>query len=250
MDSTQQGFLRGITIPKLSAAQRKEYPFNVPAVATAENILFHQNVTFLTGENGSGKSTLIEAIAIAAGFNAEGGTKNFNFATRHSESSLHESLQLIRNPRYEKTGFFLRAESFYNVASAIDALDEGGGGRKIIDYYGGTSLHNQSHGESFMALVEHRFGPNGLYILDEPESALSAGRQMKLLGMIHQRVQTGCQFIIATHSPILLAYPQSGLYELNASGVRNITYEDSAPYTVTRSFLNHHEHFTKKLFEE
>lgn len=172
-------------------------------------------VTFLVGENGSGKSTLLEAIAVSCGFNAEGGTRNFTFSTRATHSELGEYITVAKR-RYPRDGFFLRAESFYNVATNIDEMDEEPSfSPRLIDSYGGVSLHSQSHGESFLALVQNRFGGEGLYLLDEPEAALSPTRQLTLLGEMHQLVERNSQFIIATHSPILMAYPGARIYELS-----------------------------------
>ena len=135
-------------------------------------IRLDSQVTFFVGENGVGKSTLIEALAVAVGFNPEGGTINFNFSTQDSHSELYQYLKIVRGGKRPRTGFFLRAESFYNVATEVDRLEETPG-PSLLASYGGVSLHHQSHGESFMALVENRFGGQGLYILDEPEAALS-----------------------------------------------------------------------------
>ena len=199
---------------------------------------FDRPVTFLVGENGTGKSTLLEGIAVACGFNAEGGTRNFRFATEETHSSLGEILTVARG-RYPRDGFFLRAESFYNVASYIDRLDdEPGLGGRVIDSYGGVSLHNQSHGESFLALVEHRFGGQGLYLLDEPEAALSPSRQMSLLVLMDDLVKRQSQFIVATHSPILMAFPGAQIYQLDEEGISSVAYEETEHYRLTRQFLN------------
>lgn len=242
------GFIRSYRIDLDRATEPDEYPYTIPAIQQGTNIDLSPQVTFFVGENGSGKSTIIEALAINAGFNAEGGTINFNFSTQRTESPLKDVLQLIRNPRRERTGFFLRAESFFNVASNIDQLDMGGGGFKVIDNYGGTSLHHQSHGESFMALVTNRFGPNGLYILDEPEAALSPARQLALLANIDQLVKEGSQFIIATHSPLLLSYPGAWIYNLSKEGITRTAYEKTDHYSLTRDFLNNPDLYHKKLF--
>ena len=192
-----------------------EYPYCLPVVRNLSKIEFHPNVTFIVGENGTGKSTLLEAIAVAWGFNAEGGTKNFNFSTRASHSPLHGVLALGKGLNRPRDGFFLRAESFFNVATEIERLDaEPASAPPIIDSYGGRSLHEQSHGEAFFALAANRFGGNGLYLLDEPEAALSPSRQLALLARFHQLVQADSQFIIATHSPILMAYPRSSIFLL------------------------------------
>ena len=208
----------------------------------------HPQVTYFVGENGSGKSTLLEAIAVAAGFNPEGGSMNFRFSTRSSESSLAGAIRLVRSVRRPRTGFFLRAESFFNLATAIEQLDKQPGGSPIIGSYGGRSLHEQSHGESFIALALHRFGPNGLYILDEPEAALSPLRQMSMLRRMRDLVQQGCQFIVATHAPILLSYPGAWIYELDEHGLRRVDYENTATVRVTREFLDDRDATLTELF--
>jgi len=187
----------------------------------------------------------LEALAKLAGFNSEGGTKNYQFATEDTTSTLASNLVLVRGSRREKDGFFLRAESFYNVASEANRLNKIDPG--MFASYGGKSLHSQSHGESFLALANHRFGPNGLYILDEPEAALSPRRQLALLARIHDLVAGGSQFIIATHSPILLSYPDSTIYELDRDGIRTIRYEDSDHFQTTKDFLNNHQVYLAKL---
>jgi predicted ATPase len=206
-------------------------------------------VTIFLGENGTGKSTLIEAIAVSLGFNPEGGTKNFLFSTRESHSSLHRSLR-IHGTRF-RDGFFLRAESFYNLATNIEELDKiPACSRKIIESYGGVSLHHQSHGESFMALVENRFGGDGLYLLDEPEAALSPMRQMELLCHIQRLVQKNSQFIISTHSPLLMAYPDADLYQITSEGVQKVTLRETEHYQVMKSFLDNPERMLHFLFAE
>ncbi len=213
------------------------YPFCLPAVGAIETLRFDRPVTFLVGENGSGKSTLIESLAVAAGFNAEGGTKNFNFGTSDTHSPLHDTIALVRGGRREKDGFFLRAESFYNVASEIDALEREEPG--LLGAYGNRSMHQQSHGESFLALVSNRFRRDSLFILDEPEAALSPARQLALLQEIDRLVGERCQFVIATHSPLLMAYPESRLYWLGAEGAREIDWRETEHYALTKSFLEH-----------
>lgn len=209
---------------------------------------FDTPVTFLVGENGSGKSTLLEGIAVACGFNPEGGTRNFSFSTRATHSPLGEYLTPARR-RYPKDGFFLRAESFYNVATHIDELDETTPGPRLIDSYGGVSLHNQSHGESFLALVEHRFGGQGLYLLDEPEAALSPARLLTLMVMLDQLVKKDSQFIIATHSPILMAFPGARIYQLGEAGVTMAEYRETEHYQLTRRFLENPERMLHYLLE-
>lgn len=214
-----------------------QYPFSLSVVRHLNTLELHPKVTFIIGENGSGKSTLLEAIATTWGFNPEGGTKNFRFQTRASHSVLHESITLVKGIRRAKDGFFLRAESFFNVATTIEQLDEGPGGPPIINSYGGVSLHQQSHGESFFALMMHRFNGNGLYVLDEPEAALSPQRQLAMIVRLHQLVQARSQFIIATHSPILMAYPNARIYQINDSGLQQVEYEHTEHYLVSKAFL-------------
>lgn len=225
------------------------YPFCLPAVRHLGRLEFDPAVTFIVGENGSGKSTLLEGLAVALGFNAEGGSKNFNFDTRASHSCLHEYLRVARGVRKPRDGYFLRAESYFNVATEIERLDEGGGGPPIIDSYGGVSLHEQSHGESFLALLQNRFGGKGLYILDEPEAALSPQRQLLALKRIHELVQEGSQFVIATHSPILMAYPDASIFVCTPDGIRQRAYEDTEHYEVMHDFMANPRAAVRKLLE-
>lgn len=213
------------------------FPFTLPAFRSLERLVLHPNVTFLVGENGSGKSTLLEAIAVGMGFNAEGGSRNFRFATWESHSNLHEHLRFVRGFERPRDGFFLRAESFYNLSSEIERLDQGPGGPPIINSFGGKSLHAQSHGESFLTLFMERFRGQSFYMLDEPEAALSPQRQLALLSRLHDLVGQRCQFVIATHSPILMAYPNATIYECSGRGIHPIAYEDTEHYRVTRDFL-------------
>lgn len=226
------------------------YPFNLPVVRSLDRLAFHPRVTFLVGENGSGKSTLIEALAVAWGFNAEGGTKNFSFSTRGSHSALHRFIRPSRSHVRAHDGFFLRAESYFNIGTEIERLDAEPGGPPIINSYGGRSLHEQSHGEAFFALFDNRFRGDGLYILDEPEAALSPQRQLSFLARLHELVQARSQFIIATHSPILLGYPDAWIYQASERGLERVEYEDTEHFQVTRNFLNRREVFLDVLLSD
>lgn len=230
-----------VAVPSESP-ERSRYPLNIPAIAALSTLPLSPTVTFLVGENGSGKSTILEAIACAVGLNPEGGSRNFRFATRESHSELYRHLRVARSAARPADLYFLRAESYFNVASEIEALDrEPAPGPKIITSYGGRSLHEQSHGESFFALFQHRlFGP-GLYLLDEPEAALSPQRQIAMLGLMHRLVERGSQFIVATHSPIILAYPGATIYSLDRSGIHTVAYRESDHYRISRAFLENPE---------
>jgi predicted ATPase len=218
------------------------YPFNIPALRKLRSMAFHHHVTFFVGENGSGKSTLLEALAVGMGNNPEGGGRNFQFATKASHSELYQSIDLAKGPRWGRSDtYFFRAESFYNLASNIDEI---GGLHRA---YGGKSLHEQSHGESFFALFDHRFRQNCLYFLDEPEAALSPQRQMSFLAMLHRLVLMGSQFIIASHSPIILAYPYAWLYSFDQSPPHRVEYEETEHYQVTKMFLTFKQRMLKEL---
>jgi predicted ATPase len=237
-------YVREVQLKRAEVADFGRYPFSIPAINKLDTLAFSPQVTFLVGENGCGKSTLVEAIAIVAGFNAEGGSQNLRFTTRPSESNLHEHLRLVRGVKRPRTGFFLRAESFFNVASEIEKDP------MILAAYGGQPLHEKSHGEAFLTLVNERFGSDGLYVLDEPEAALSPQRQLSLLAAIHALVSQRSQFIIATHSPILLAYPGATLYFLSEDGIQAVAYEQTEHYALTRDFLLNRDRYLKRLLGE
>lgn len=230
------------------------YLKNIPAVRylmEKGNLTFNKNVSFLVGENGTGKSTLLEAIVVALGFNAEGGTVNFNFSTNNTHSELYKNIR-IGKKGYAKDGFFLRAESVYNVATNIEDMDNSPWdiGPPIINSYGGISLHEQSHGESFMAIVKNRFGGNGLYILDEPEAALSPMRILELMVAISELVKKDSQFIISTHSPMLIAFPDADVFELSERGIEKVDYRQTEHFKVTKEFLDRPERMFRYLLEE
>lgn len=249
----EKRFLASVALLRDRVPSFGEFPFCLPAISSLDTLDFHSSVTFLVGENGSGKSTLLEAIAVGLGLNPEGGSRNFNFATRSSHSPLCDFIRLRRTIRRPKDCWFLRAESFFNVATEIEQLDAVVPPSKeippILPAYGGVSLHEQSHGESFFALFKNRFRGNGLFLLDEPEAALSPMRQMGFLSMMHDLVREGSQFIIATHSPIIMAYPDALIYSLGGSRIERVPYSQTDHYRVTRDFLNHPERMLSILME-
>ena len=211
---------------------------------------FNSNVTFFVGENGTGKSTLLEAIAVAYGFNAEGGSKNFTFSTNETHSELYKHIDIAKRG-FAKDGFFLRAESLYNVATNIDDMDKlPSFDAPIISGYGGVSLHNQSHGESFLSIVQNRFFGNGLYILDEPEAALSPMKLLTLLAEINDLVKKNSQFIIATHSPILMAFPNAEILEFTQEGIKKTKYQETEHFKITKNFLENPEKMLHYLLDD
>ena len=238
----EKPYLKEIALKRESIEDFDSYPFCIPAIRKLKTLKFHPDVTFFVGENGSGKSTLIEAIAVALGFNPEGGTKQSQFTTSRTHSELHRHLRLVRSFKKPGDEYFLRAESFYNLATFMEETG-------YLRGYGGKSLHQQSHGESFMATLLNKLTGGGLYIMDEPEAALSPSRQMAALSAIHHLIEQNSQFIIATHSPILLAYPRACIYQLDDQGLRKIEYEETEHYSVTRQFLNDYQQLLKILME-
>jgi len=230
-------YIRYIELDRDHVPSFTEYPFHLPAIKNLDRLSFHPKVTYIVGENGSGKSTILESIAVAFGFNAEGGTKNFNFTSRATHSDLNQYIKIIKGAKRPRDGFFFRAESFYNFASNVEDL-------MLEGAYGARPLHEQSHGESFFAVFQNRFCRESIYILDEPEAALSPSRQMSMLTRIHELINEGSQFIIATHSPIILAYPDALIYQIR-DGFEQVRYEETEHYQITRSFLNN----TKKMLD-
>ena len=229
------------------------YLNNLPVIkylSKTGGLKFDSNITFFVGENGTGKSTLLEAIAVAYGFNAEGGSQNFTFSTNDTHSELWKHIEIGKRS-FAKDGFFLRAESLYNVATNIDDMDkEPSFDPRIIEGYGGVSLHNQSHGESFLAIVQNRFFGNGLYILDEPEAALSPMRLLTLMAEINELLKKDSQFIIATHSPILMAFPNAEIFEFSQNGVKAVDYKETEHYKITKNFLENPEKMLHYLFND
>lgn len=238
-EGMQELFVRGV---RLSRVKNSLYPFSIPAVREFESVQFTHPITFFVGENGSGKSTLIEALAVAAGYNAEGGTKNYSFSSRDTTSSLSDHVTLVRGAVRERHGYFLRAESFYTMANYI----EGGTGSPLL--FDGKRIHEQSHGEAFLSIIKE-LRP-GLFIFDEPESALSPQRQLALLAAIHDLIGQGSQFIVATHSPILLSYPGTVIYQLSSIGIEKVAYNDIEHVRLTRDFLNNPSQYLHSLFKE
>lgn len=222
-----------------------EYPFSLNILSDFERLKFDPKVTFFVGENGSGKSTLLEAIAFHIGLNPEGGTRNTLFSTADTHSELFEYTRLIRSHRYPKDSYFLRAESFYNLASYMDD-----GRQDFLWTYGGKSLHEQSHGESFMATMTNKLRGAGIYLFDEPEAALSPSRQLAALAAFHKLVNLESQLIIATHSPILMAYPGALIYHFSENGIEPIDYKDTEHFTITKEFLNKPDKMIRYLFTE
>jgi predicted ATPase len=242
-----ENYLRGIKI-NWDTLENTKYYQKIPALKSIDKLDFHENITFLVGENGTGKSTLLEAMAVQYGFNPEGGSINFNFSSKNTHSQLCNHITLVKGTKRAKDGFFLRAESFYNVASEVDNLDDPS--HIFLESYGGKSLHEQSHGESFLALIINRFRGNGLYLLDEPEAALSPQRQLSLLIRIKQLVDMNSQFIIATHSPILLGIDGAEIYSLDEGEIKPCMYEDTESYRITKMFIENRKLMLKNLLEE
>jgi predicted ATPase len=237
--SKLEQFVRSLVILRDRVPSWDEYPFSVPAVRSLTELRFDGRVTFFVGENGSGKSTVLETVAALAGFGGMGGSKEHGLgAPTHA---LHEAARLVRGAVRERDGFFLRAETYYDVGSFLDA-------NANTSRYGGN-VHERSHGEAFLALMKHRFHGKGLYLMDEPEAALSPKRQLAFLSLLDDLVQRrGSQCIIATHSPIILAYPHATILSFTESGIERVRYEDTEHYQITSSFLRNPDRFLGHLF--
>jgi predicted ATPase len=235
---TAKPYLRSVTIDPHADIDLDNYPFSIPAVRGMGLLVPHPDVTFFVGENGAGKSTVLEAIAVALGMPAEGGTRNVH-RPQQETSALHQVLRLAKGWRLPRASYFLRAESLFNVFSYLDQLGPGSA----------PSLHLKSHGEAFLDVLQG-FRSDGLYLLDEPEAALSPNRQLAALALIDKLVKEGCQFIIATHSPILLAYPHAKILSFDATGIGEVAYEDTEHFAITRDFLNHYPRRLQQLLDD
>jgi len=235
-------YLKEIKYQKEGVVDAQNYPFNIPFLQKLEKIEFHADVTFIVGENGAGKSTLIEAIAQGLGFSKEGGTKNFNLDTADTTSQLHRYFKLIKGFKKPSDYYFLRAESFYNVATYMDEVG-------YLKEYGGKSLHQQSHGESFFSVINNKLQGRGLYIFDEPEAALSPNRQLAAISAIHELVQNDSQFIIATHSPIIMAYPNAKILLLNGLGIQEVAFEETEHFQTYDLFFKNHKGLIHNLIK-
>lgn len=217
------------------------FPFDVPALAAIEQLRLDVAVTLLAGENGAGKSTILELVAAAIGFAAEGGElERLGELPAVPRPVLGGALTPVLSAHRPRNGYYLRAESFFNVAAFVDSGDRFA---PDISLYGDVPLHRQSHGESFLALAANRFGANGVYLLDEPEAALSVTGALALLAVIVRAARAGAQFIIATHSPILLACPDARIVELDDNGITPRAYDDLDAVRLTRGFLDAPERY-------
>ena len=239
--------IKKVTLERNKIESFDEYPFNIEIIKNFKELNFDTQVTFLVGENGTGKSTFIEALAVALGLPAEGGTENFRYETHNTTSNLSKYLRISTFNR-PKTKFFLRAESFYNFSTEMERLVKEDGFAALLRSYGGN-LHNCSHGESFIQLVQNRFSDHGLYILDEPEAALSPQRQLSLLCLIDELAKEGSQFIIATHSPILISYRDGKILDLN-NNFKEIEYKDTEIYSIYKMYIDSPDLVQHRLFDK
>jgi predicted ATPase len=237
-------FLQEVALKRDQIESFERYPFSLPAVRHLDRLPFHPRVTFLLGENGAGKSTLLEAMAVALELNPEGGSRHLHFRTRDSHSDLGGFLRLVRTPARACDVYFIRSETLYTMATALEdpGLDNG------MQGYGNRSLHERSRGEALLAVVTNRLSGGGLYLFDEPEAGLSPTRQLALLAAMHQLVQQGSQLIMATHSPILLSYPDAWIHTLGPDGIVRQDYEQTEHYRVTADFIAHRGPMLRELF--
>ncbi len=243
----QNIYLRAIRNEHVPSAD-DSYPFNLPIVRNLKVLEFSKSVTYIVGDNGSGKSTLLEAIANLLGLNAEGGSKNFNFRTQETHSNLYEELRAVRADLGYRNAFFFRAESFYNLASEVDRI--AGEDPMMLYSYGGVSLHQQSHGESFMSLFTNRLRSKGLFIFDEPEAALSYLNQLRFLVWMKEAVNSGSQIIISTHSPVILAYPDAEIFVAENGILKTTPYDDCYIYRDMLAFVTNKDLVIRELFGE
>ena len=235
--------IQGVSI-NWDKIDKRSYLRGIEAIKDLDYLSFNRNITIFVGENGSGKSTMLEAIAVNYGFNPEGGTKNYNFSTYDSHSELCDAIRLSRGISKPGWGYFLRAESFYNVATAEEmySREDPRGVRQ--------QFHERSHGESFLQLVQTNFKGHGLYLLDEPEAALSPQRQLTLLIEIVNCAREDAQFIMVTHSPILLGIPGAEILSFDDGQIHPIEYEDTDSYQITKMFIENREQLLKRLLSE
>jgi len=240
-------FLHSLTFDHESVTDWDTHPFSVPAFRQLQTLELHPKVTFFIGENGSGKSTLLESIAEKLGFRFSGGSRVESLFKHEYTSPLTPLIKLTRTSNRPMDGFFLRAESFYNWATELDELEATPFCGGVLRAYGGKSLHAQSHGESFLNLLTQRIDGHGIYLFDEPEAALSPQRQLSMLVRVHDLVDEFSQFIIATHSPLIMAYPDAWIYQFTPEGIHRIAYEDTDHYQITRSFMRDHKVMMKRL---
>lgn len=234
-------FIRTLHLDESKEIDRSKYPFNIKSLKKFEKMDFNPEVTFFIGENGAGKSTLLEALAVSIGINAEGGSHHLNFKTKATHSNMYEHLKIVRGIKRPKDNYFLRAESFYNVATAMENLE---------DPNNDPHLHFMSHGESFFQIAFERLRGNGLYLFDEPEAALSPTRQLSFVSRMHELCKLNSQMVIATHSPIILSYPNSTIYEFSEHGIKKVLFEETEHYQVTKNFLNNYKLMLKELMAD
>lgn len=243
--------LRGLRIEWSKVEDRGVYPYDIPAIAQIEELDLSAPVTILVGANGSGKSTLLEAIATQLRCNPEGGSRNFAFSTENTLSPLHRTMRLITGAPIHKDAFFYRADTYFNVATEMRRLDgEASFGPPIVSYYGGTELHDLSHGQAVIRLLRHRFSPRGIYVMDEPEAALAPETQFETIAAIVDLARRGAQFVLATHSPLLMALPGAALYELTEHGLERRAYDELGHVRLYKRFLADPASVVARLIED